>query len=47
MFHQLQLHTLAMVLMEQVTGEAFGDWPDIRLPPGTVARLIDEDRDET
>ena len=27
-------------------GDPFEGWPDIRLPPGTAARLIDEDRDE-
>jgi prevent-host-death family protein len=29
------------------TGNPFGDWPDIRLPPGTAAALINEDRDDT
>jgi antitoxin (DNA-binding transcriptional repressor) of toxin-antitoxin stability system len=28
-------------------GDPFEDWPDIRLPPGTAAQLIDEDRGET
>lgn len=28
-------------------GPAIIDWPDIRLPPGTAAQLIDELRDET
>ena len=28
-------------------GDPFEDWPDIRLPPGTAAALIDADRDET
>ena len=27
-------------------GDPFEDWPDIRLPPGTAAQLIDEDRGE-
>jgi len=29
------------------TGDPFEGWPDIRLPPGTAAELIDADRDET
>jgi prevent-host-death family protein len=28
-------------------GDPFEDWPDIRLPPGTAAELIDADRGET
>lgn len=28
-------------------GDPFEDWPDIRLPPGTAAWLIDSDRGET
>ena len=28
------------------TGDPFEDWPDLRLPPGTAAQLIDEDRGE-
>jgi antitoxin (DNA-binding transcriptional repressor) of toxin-antitoxin stability system len=28
------------------TGDPFEDWPDIRLPPGTAAELIDSDRGE-
>ena len=28
------------------TGDPFEDWPDIRLPRGTAAQLIDSDRDE-
>ena len=28
------------------TGDPFEDWPDIRLPPGTAAELIDADRGE-
>ena len=28
------------------TGDPFEDWPDIRLPAGTAAELIDADRDE-
>jgi antitoxin (DNA-binding transcriptional repressor) of toxin-antitoxin stability system len=28
------------------TGDPFADWPDIRLPPGTAAELIDSDRGE-
>jgi prevent-host-death family protein len=28
------------------TGDPFEDWPDIRLPPGTAAELIDGDRGE-
>jgi prevent-host-death family protein len=28
------------------TGDPFEDWPDIRLPPGTAADLIDADRGE-
>jgi antitoxin (DNA-binding transcriptional repressor) of toxin-antitoxin stability system len=28
-------------------GDPFEDWPDIRLPPGTAAELIDSDRGET
>jgi prevent-host-death family protein len=28
------------------TGDAFEDWPDIRLAPGTAAELIDADRGE-
>jgi prevent-host-death family protein len=27
-------------------GDPFEDWPDIRLPPGAAAQLIDEDRGE-
>ena len=27
-------------------GDPFEDWPDIRLPPGTAAALIDADRGE-
>lgn len=27
-------------------GDPFADWPDIRLPRGTAARLIDSDRGE-
>lgn len=27
-------------------GDPFEDWPDIRLPPGTGAALIDSDRGE-
>ena len=27
-------------------GDLFEDWPDIRLPPGTAAELIDADRGE-
>lgn len=27
-------------------GDPFEDWPDIRLPPGTAAELIDSDRGE-
>jgi len=27
-------------------GDPFEDWPDIRLPRGTAAQLIDEDRGE-
>lgn len=27
-------------------GDPFEDWPDIRLPSGTAAKLIDEDRGE-
>ena len=27
-------------------GSPVKNWPDIHLPPGTAARLIDEDRDE-
>jgi antitoxin (DNA-binding transcriptional repressor) of toxin-antitoxin stability system len=26
------------------TGDPFEDWPDLRLPRGTAAQLIDEDR---
>ena len=29
------------------TGDPFEDWPDIRLPPGTAAELIDADRGES
>lgn len=29
------------------TGDPTEDWPDIRLPPGTAAELIDADRGET
>jgi antitoxin (DNA-binding transcriptional repressor) of toxin-antitoxin stability system len=29
------------------SGDPFEDWPDIRLPRGTAAELIDSDRDET
>lgn len=28
------------------TGDPFEDWPDIRLPRGTAAALIDSDRDD-
>lgn len=28
------------------SGDPFEDWPDIRLPPGTAAELIDSDRGE-
>jgi antitoxin (DNA-binding transcriptional repressor) of toxin-antitoxin stability system len=28
-------------------GDPFEAWPDIRLPPGTAAALIDSDRGET
>jgi prevent-host-death family protein len=28
------------------SGDPFEDWPDIRLPPGTAAALIDSDRGE-
>jgi prevent-host-death family protein len=28
------------------TGDPFEDWPDIRLPRGTTAKLIDADRGE-
>jgi prevent-host-death family protein len=28
-------------------GDPFEDWPDIRLPPGTAAELIDSDRGDT
>ena len=28
-------------------GDPFDDWPDIRLPRGTAAKLIDSDRGET
>lgn len=28
------------------TGDPFEDWPDIRLPRGTAAELINADRDE-
>ena len=28
-------------------GDPFEDWPDIRLPHGTAAELIDSDRGET
>lgn len=28
------------------TGDPFEDWPDIRLPRGTAAKLIDTDRGE-
>lgn len=28
------------------TGDPFEDWPDIRLPAGTAAELIDSDRGE-
>jgi antitoxin (DNA-binding transcriptional repressor) of toxin-antitoxin stability system len=28
------------------SGDPFEDWPDIRLPPGTAAELIDADRGE-
>lgn len=28
-------------------GDPTEDWPDIRLPPGTAAELIDADRGET
>ncbi|MCC7243981.1 MAG: type II toxin-antitoxin system prevent-host-death family antitoxin [Acidobacteria bacterium] len=28
----------------QEAGDPFEDWPDIRLPPGTAAQLIDADR---
>jgi len=28
------------------TGDPFEDWPDIRLPPGSAAELIDADRGE-
>jgi antitoxin (DNA-binding transcriptional repressor) of toxin-antitoxin stability system len=27
-------------------GDPFEDWPEIRLPPGTAAELIDSDRGE-
>ena len=27
-------------------GDPFEDWPDIKLPPGTAAELIDSDRGE-
>jgi hypothetical protein len=27
-------------------GDPFEDWPDIHLPPGTAAQLIDQDREE-
>ena len=27
-------------------GDPFANWPDIRLPRGTAAHLIDSDRDE-
>lgn len=29
------------------TGDPFEDWPDIRLPRGTAAELIDADRGDT
>lgn len=29
------------------SGDPFEDWPDIRLPRGTAAELIDSDRGET
>lgn len=28
-------------------GDPFEDWPELRLPPGTAAELIDSDRGET
>jgi prevent-host-death family protein len=28
------------------SGDPFEDWPDIRLPPGTAAALVDADRGE-
>jgi hypothetical protein len=28
------------------TGDPFEDWPDVRLPLGTAAELIDADRRE-
>lgn len=35
-----------MIRRAREKGPLFTKWPDIRLPPGTVAALIDEDRDE-
>lgn len=29
------------------TGDPFEDWPDIRLPPGTAAELVDANRGES
>ncbi len=42
-----QLKRDGLILPAKRKGDPLRDWPDIRLPPGTAAALIDEDRDET
>src|SRR5438034_11270085 len=43
-WHELTAPGIAHPRVE--AGDPFEDWPDIRLPPGTPAELIDSDRGE-
>lgn len=41
-----ELVTTGVVRPAIEDGDPLEDWPDLRLPPGTAAALIDSDRDE-
>jgi prevent-host-death family protein len=41
-----ELKASGVILPAVRPGARFHDWPDIKLPPGTAAQLIDEDRAE-
>lgn len=41
-----ELITAGILHPPMEAGDPFEDWPDIRLPPGTAAELIDSDRGE-
>jgi prevent-host-death family protein len=41
-----ELVEAGLISLPLESGDPLEDWPDIRLPPGTAAALIDEDRGE-